>query len=37
MNKLLISASVLAALGLAGCGGDSLEEIKADAGPQTPF
>ena len=37
MNKLLISASVLASLGLAGCGGDSLEEIKADAVPQTPF
>lgn len=38
MNKLLISTSVLAALGLAGCGGgDSLEEIRDDAPVQTPF
>ena len=38
MNKLLISTSVLAALGLAGCGGgDTLEELRADAPAQTPF
>lgn len=38
MNKLLISTSVLAALGLTGCGGgDSLEDIKSEATPQTPF
>jgi len=37
MNKLLISTGVLAALGLAGCGSDSLEEINAEATPQTPF
>ncbi|MDT0581681.1 MULTISPECIES: VolA/Pla-1 family phospholipase [Alteromonadaceae] len=38
MNKLLISASVLAALGLSGCGGgDSLSDIKEDAPAQTPF
>ena len=38
MNKLLISASVLAALGLAGCGGgDTLEELRENAPAQTPF
>jgi Pla-1/cef family extracellular lipase len=37
MNKLLISTSVLAALGLAGCGSDTLEEINSEATPQTPF
>ena len=38
MNKLLISTSVLVALGLAGCGGgDTLEEIRTETTPQTPF
>ncbi len=37
MNKLLISTGVLAALGLAGCGSDTLEEINTEATPQTPF
>jgi Pla-1/cef family extracellular lipase len=37
MNKLLISTGVLAALGLAGCGGDTLEEIRTESTPQTPF
>nr|WP_297349056.1 VolA/Pla-1 family phospholipase [uncultured Glaciecola sp.] len=37
MNKLLISTGVLAALGLSGCGGDTLEEIRTEATPQTPF
>lgn len=37
MNKLLISSSVLAALSIAGCGGDSLKEINENAVAQTPF
>ena len=31
MNKLIVSLAVASALGLAGCGGDSLEDIKSDA------
>ncbi|MBF7072697.1 hypothetical protein ISG33_04700 [Glaciecola sp. MH2013] len=38
MNKLLISASVLAALGLSGCGGgDSLSDIREETEVQTAF
>ena len=31
MKKLLISLAVTSALGLTGCGGDKLEDIKTDA------
>ncbi len=30
MNKLLLSFAIASALGLAGCGGESLDEIKDD-------
>lgn len=30
MKKLLVSTCILAALGLAGCGGDTIEDIQAD-------
>ena len=30
MNKLLISLAVASALGLSGCGGESLQKIKDD-------
>jgi Pla-1/cef family extracellular lipase len=36
MKKLLVSASILAALGLAGCGGETIDDIQADAVQQTP-
>lgn len=35
MNKLALSVAVAMALGLAGCGGDSLDDIKNDIGDNT--
>lgn len=36
MKKLLVSTSILAALGLAGCGGETFEELQQEAVVQTP-
>lgn len=36
MKKLLVSTSILAALGLAGCGGDTIEDLQAETEVQTP-
>ena len=35
MNKLTLSVAVAVALGLTGCGGDSLDDIKQDTGNNT--
>lgn len=37
MKKLLVSTCILAALGLAGCGGDTIKDIQADTTVDTPF
>lgn len=37
MKKLLVSTSIIAAVGLAGCGGETIEDIQADASLQTPI
>ncbi len=37
MNKLLVSTSILAALGLAGCGGDTIEDLQAETEMETPL
>ena len=37
MKKLLVSTSILAALGLAGCGGETIEDIQADTSEQKPI
>ncbi len=36
MKKLLVSTSILAALGLTGCGGDTIETLKSEVNVQTP-
>ncbi len=36
MKKLLVSTSILAALGLAGCGGETIEDLQADVEVQSP-
>lgn len=37
MKKLLVSASVISALGLAGCDGESIQEQRAETPVQTPI
>jgi Pla-1/cef family extracellular lipase len=36
MKKLLVSTSILAALGLAGCGGETIEDLQSEVQLQTP-
>lgn len=36
MKKLLVSTSILAALGLTGCGGETIDDIQAEVQVQTP-
>ncbi|GLR69612.1 VolA/Pla-1 family phospholipase [Agaribacter marinus] len=36
MRKLLLSTSILAAIGLVGCGGETIEDIRNDTPAQTP-
>ncbi|WP_371193300.1 VolA/Pla-1 family phospholipase [Glaciecola sp. SC05] len=36
MKKLLVSTSIIAALGLAGCGGETIEDLREETVVQTP-
>ncbi|MGY0564514.1 MAG: hypothetical protein ACW7DQ_13660, partial [Paraglaciecola chathamensis] len=37
MNKLLLSASIAAVLGLTGCNGDSVADLETDIPVEKPF
>ncbi|MGB3724984.1 MAG: VolA/Pla-1 family phospholipase [Glaciecola sp.] len=37
MKKLLVSTCILTALGLAGCGGETIEDLQAETPVETPF